>query len=153
MLSLKDKPWFHSMETDSSGRIVIYAAYIDKEVEASVPAVWEGKQVLMHFASAKLATREKFTNNPNAPGATLKAYVPDVDVSDDAEPDIANLTAELEFLESLYNTEALSDIFFEIKDQHNAVTDLSKRYPDARKSLEKLYDTYGFDVLFNEMDL
>ncbi len=167
MLDFRDQPWFHSMETETSGRgrIVVYVKYMDKEVLTGVPDTIDGKQVVVHFSGAKLATREMFTNNPNAPGATLKAYVP-VSMGcevpheicsecpvDESEPDVANLVAELAKLEKHYDVKTLSDIFFETHDKQNSVTDLSVRYPEARQVMERLYNEYGFDLIYDELEL
>jgi len=154
MLDFRDQPWFHSMETEASGRIVVYVKYMDKEVLTSVPDTIDGKQVVVHFAGAKLATREMFTNNPSMRTSFVASLDQSPDVGfDESDVDVALLIDELEKLERRCSSGQLADIFFEIKDQHNAVTDLSKIYPDVRKSLEKLYDVYGFDILYDELEL
>lgn len=181
MEDFRDQPWFHSMEQEASGRFVVYVKYMDKEVLVGVPDTIDGKQVVVHFVGAKLATREMFTSNPNAPGATLKQHVPDpnftfpdgtpcpynrdIDVSaagirdevDDLssaeeEKSVNHLIAELDKLERQCGSNSLQDIFYEIHDGINAVTEWSKRYPDVRKTLEKLYQQYGFDVIYEELD-
>lgn len=201
MSDFRDQAWFHSMEHEA-GRFVVYVKYMDKEVFAGVPDTIDGEQVVVHFAGAKLATREMFTNNPNAPGAMLKQHVPykadpmqileglarraDADGSNDQNtyPDgrpcpydreidvsgvvlrdevddlssseedksLSHLIAELDKLERQCGSNTLQDIFYEIHDGNNAVTEWSKRYPDVRKTLEKLYQQYGFDVIYEEMD-
>jgi hypothetical protein len=180
MSDFRDQAWFHSMEHEA-GRFVVYVKYMDKEVFAGVPDTIDGEQVVVHFVGAKLATREMFTNNPNAPGATLKQHVPykadpmqileglarradadgsidhsidEVDdlTSADEDKSLSHLIAELDKLERQCGSNTLQDIFYEIHDGNNAVTEWSKRYPDVRKTLEKLYQQYGFDVIYEEMD-
>jgi len=163
MLNFKDKPWFHSMEQEVSGRIVVYVKYMDKEVLTGVPDTLDGKQVVVHFVGAKLATREMFTDNPSmrpsfvsSEPITTPVLVPDeVDAmtSVDEDKSLSYLISELERLERQCGSNTLADIFFEIKDQGNAVTEWSKRYPDVRKDLETLYDSYGFDVLYEELEM
>jgi len=68
------------------------------------------------------------------------------------ELSIRHLENELDRLERLCGSNTLQDIFYEIKDAHNAVTNLSARYPEVRKALERLYDQYGFDVIYENLD-
>ena len=164
MLDFRDQPWFHSMETEASGRVVVYVKYMDKEVLVGVPDTLDGRQVVVHFAGAKLATREMFTNNPSMrPSFVSSAPVsmgcmvpheicPDCP-EDESEPDVSNLVAELGKLEKHYDAKTLSDIFFETHDKQNAVTDLSVRYPEARQVMERLYNEYGFDLIYDELEL
>ncbi len=167
MSDFRDQPWFHSMEHEASGRIVVYVKYLDKEVLVGVPDTIDGKQVVVHFVGAKLATREMFTSNPK----TLNTFVvstpleAEIDVSavvirdevDDLssaeeEKSLNHLIAELDKLERQCGSNTLQDIFYEIHDGSNSVTEWSKRYPDVRKTLEKLYQQYGFDVIYEELD-
>ncbi len=156
MLSLKDKPWFHSTDTDASGRIIVYVTYIDKDVLASVPNTLDGKQVLVHFAGAKLATREKFTNvithgftyPDNSPSLCDR----DIDTPEEEDADLAHLISELDRLERLCGSNTLQDLFYETHDGDNAVTNQSKFFPEIRSALEKIYNQYGFDVIYNELD-
>ena len=53
MLDFRDQPWFHSMETEASGRVVVYVKYMDKEVLVGVPDTLDGRQVVVHFAGEK----------------------------------------------------------------------------------------------------
>jgi hypothetical protein len=46
----------------------------------------------------------------------------------------------------------MQDIFYEVHDKENAVTNLSAKFPDVRKSMEKLYAQYGFDLIYENMD-
>jgi len=137
MSSFKNKPWFHSMETDSN-RIIVYVNYMSYEVLTSVPDNIDGKQVVCHFASAKLFTRDKFADTVN--------LVPEDEV------DINKLNSELTSLKLVCGEEILSHMFFEIHDNHDAVTQFSEKYPDVRKSMEKLYDEYGFDLIYESLE-
>jgi len=159
MSDFRDQPWFHSMEHEA-GRFVVYVKYMDKEVFAGVPDTIDDEQVVVHFSGAKLAKREMFTNNPNAPGATLKAYVPspvttdEVDelTSTDEDKSLSYLISELDKIEKHCGSRTLQDIFYEIHDGKNAVTDFSSRNPETRKSLERLYNEYGFDLIYDSID-
>ena len=164
--------WFHSTGLDQYGRLVVYVKHMNHATLNDIPDWVGGKQVLVHFAGALTATREQFTSNPNAPGATLKPYVPlhdmELDVQvvvvapEEAEDDVAGaeeeeksilyLQRELDKLEKACGSYTLQNIFYEVQDGKNAVTDDSERYPLVRKSLERLYELYGFDVIYEELD-
>jgi hypothetical protein len=72
--------------------------------------------------------------------------------SDLLENDIGELIDELSRLEKICGSNTLQDIFYEIHDGKNAVTNLSDRYPLIKGSLQSLYDEYGFDVIYEELD-
>jgi hypothetical protein len=163
MLDFRDQPWFHSMETEASGRVVVYVKYMDKEVLVGVPDTLDGKQVVVHFAGAKLAKREMFTNNPSM----RPSFVSEVPVSmgcrvpheicpacpvEEGDVDVSFLVEELERLEKRCGSTVLQDIFYEVHDGANSVTDQSSRFPEVKASLDKLYLQYGFDVIYNELD-
>lgn len=68
------------------------------------------------------------------------------------EKSLRYLQDELDKLERLCGSYTLNDIFYEIQDGKNAVTNMSARYPEVRTRLEKLYKMYGFDVIYEELD-
>jgi hypothetical protein len=140
----KDKPWFSDVATDASGRYIVYANYIDLEVLTFVPRTFENKQVLVHFASYRRANQEYWLNTPNT---TAPAFSHAVE-----EDDVDFLIDELERLENKTNIDIVTSIFYEIVDGDDAITDLSSKYPDIRKRIEKLYNTFGVDVLYDQLD-
>lgn len=177
----KDRDWFHSVGEDQYGRYVVYVKYMNHETLHDIPDYEAGTQVLVHFAASKLATKEQFMDRPQAPGATLKApvstypdgtpcpYDREIDVSavvvqkpestldevvgsEEEEKSILYLQRELDKLEKLCGSYTLNDIFYEIQDGKNAVTNMSARYPEVRTRMEKLYSLYGFDVIYEELD-
>jgi hypothetical protein len=145
MLSSHD--WFHSAGKDEFGRLVVYVNWMSKDILGDlVPREISGNQVVVHFASFKLATREKYTDCPTK----AKELIP---LSEDEESvDLVNLIKELDRLEAICGSNMLQDIFYEIHDQKNAVTNLSSKFPQVRNAMEKLYNEYGFDIIFEEMD-
>jgi hypothetical protein len=68
------------------------------------------------------------------------------------ELSVRALTDELDRLEKLCGSNILQDIFYEVHDQKNAVTNLSARYPEVRTRIQKLYDKYGFNAIYEELD-
>jgi hypothetical protein len=151
---LKDKAWFHEVSMDNYGRFVVYAYYINPSIEADVPDKVANRSVLLHFAASKMAQRSQFAGEVKVPPALDDI----IDVTEDAilinesVGDLTLLTNELDRLEKLCGTHILQDIFYEIHDGKNAVTNLSAKFPDVRRWMEDLYDAYGFDVIYEEMD-
>ena len=92
----KGLDWFYEVDLDQYGRIVVYAHRVDTEIYNLVPTKLGEFQILLHFATNKTATREQFTSNPNAPGATLKKFVPEVH-----SPSLSLLLKAEEYLEEL----------------------------------------------------
>jgi len=148
MLSSYD--WFHSAGKDELGRLVVYVNWMSKDILGNlVPREISGKQIVVSFASFKLATREKYTGCDSS--FKLKEPSP-LNLEDEESVDLVNLIKELDKLEDICGSNILQDVFFEIHDQKNAVTNLSAKFPQVRNAMEKLYNEYGFDVIFEEMD-
>lgn len=171
------KDWFHSVGEDQYGRYVVYVNYMNYETLNDIPATESGKQVVVHFAISKTATREQFVSMPSAPGATLMSLTAgefiaagreaqvrgidtgfgqmvedQVDGTEEEDKSLLHLQNELFRLEKICGSHTLQDVFYEIHDGRNAVTNLSDRYPEVRKPLERLYKEYGFDVVYEELD-
>lgn len=151
--------WFHSVGVDSSKRYVVYVHRMGLDVWAAVPDKFQGVQLLCHFAGSKTSTPNQYVSTPSI---TVQAnpIVPIVSVEDEAEElpssfleaDLSELCQELDRLEKQCGSNCLQDIFYEVHDGINAVTNLSAKYPDVRSALEKLYEEYGFDVIYEELD-
>lgn len=164
------RPWFHSVGRDQYNRLVVYTNFMCHETLHDIPDKVAGIQVLVHFASSKTATREQFTNvSPSAiqsfVSAAEKAQANGIDTgvgqaAEDVtefaelmdEGSLRHLTDELDRLEKQCGSNILQDIFYEIHDKHNAVTNLSAKFPEVRRGLEKLFNQYGFDVIYEELD-
>ena len=65
---------------------------------------------------------------------------------------LLHLQNELTRLEKVCGSFTLQDIFYEIQDGKNAVTNLSSRYPEVHQAMKRLFDEYGFDVIYEELD-
>lgn len=156
----KGKDWFYDIGTDSFGRYVVYVKYMSKAILQGVPDSIDGKQVVVHFAGSKTANREQFVYNPKSSGGTLPPRPQDeivevigsVTGDNDEDKSIRHLQNELDRLEKACGSHTLQDIFYEAHDGKNAVTNMSKHYVDVRKSLDKLLQEYGFDVIYEELD-
>ena len=149
------QPWYHSVGRDQYNRLVVYTNYMCHETLHDVPDQVDGIQVLTHFAASKLARADQFTNNNTNHVSTIPAPPPDsmeeLD-SNELEIDINELCKDLDRLEKKCGANILMDIFFEVHDGKNAVTNLAARYPEVKEGLQSLYDAYGFDVIYNELE-
>lgn len=163
----KGKDWFYDVGTDSFGRYVVYINFACHETLHDIPDYVGGRQVVVHFVGSKFATKDKYVNDGNT-RSKLIPYSKEIDVSaviladeptmdevvgsDEEEKSLPHLQKELDRLEKACGSYTLQDIFYEVQDGKNAVTNNSARYPEVRKSMEKLYDQYGFDVIYEELD-
>jgi len=167
----KDRDWFYDVGVEQYGRPVVYIKYMCHETLHDIPDTVGGRQVLAHFAASKTAKADQYTSSDlkkedNIPIPLVKKIetVKDEDIelvdndgavelpSSFLQFDLSDLCKELERLEKLCGTNALQDIFYEIHDGRNAVTNLSARYPEVHDRMEKLYNEYGFDVIYEELD-
>lgn len=142
---LQNYEWFNSIELDSFNRPVVYANYITAEVINSTPEVFNNKQVLLHFYDSK-KSKEDFIAQINN-NAETSNFVK----NEEETPNAQLLSSELRKLKSLCSHNILQDIFFEVHDKQHAVTNLSVKFPDIRRSIEKLYQEFGFDVIYDSL--
>lgn len=156
--SLVNKDWFHSIVKDKSNRLIVYVKYMCDETTNDIPRKIGGLQVLCHFASSKNISKELFAHK----GFKVKEKAPAAEVVDlddvefIEEPntplDLRELTKELDRLEKMSGSNIMQDIFYEVHDGVNAVTNLSSKFPDVRQGMENLYQQYGFDLIYENMD-
>lgn len=157
-----NKDWFHSVGKDQHGRLVVYVKYMCDETTSDIPRKIDGVNVLCHFASSKNLSKELFSHKEfqsktiSLPRVSMG--VEDLGESDDVEEtntslNLRELVDELDRLEKICGTNILSSIFFETHDKHNAVTNLSTKYPEVRKAMNALYQNYGFDIIYEELEM
>lgn len=155
-LSLLDQyDWFCDAEIDNFGRFVVYVDKMDISFIGSTPDIIGGCHVLFHFASSQFSNKNSEPiKNYNSINNIYRDYV--LTNFSDFEENYMNLsllTNELESLEKICGIEILGHLFYEIHDDINAVTNYSNDYPEVRQKMEKLYQTYGFDVLYEQLEL
>ena len=169
----KGKDWFAEVGTDQYGRFVVYVNFMCHETLHNIPDTVAGKQVLVHFIASKTATREQFVETPGPKPSIVSEFIQkakeaqaqgidvgvgqmldelDVGSMNTEELSMRHLEDELDRLEKMCGSNCLQDIFYEIRDGRNAVTNHSTRYPEVRTRLEKLYNEYGFDVIYESLD-
>jgi hypothetical protein len=163
------KDWFHSVGFDKYGRAVVYVRYMDSVVMRFVPDWTEGgQQVLCHFAASATSNASDFYANqtstqplPTLTNGTSESVVAQspLELTQLAEEEerqlelsVRALTDELDKLERMCGSNILQDIFYEIHDKDNAVTNLSAKFPEVSQRMEKLHAKYGFDIIYDELD-
>jgi hypothetical protein len=153
--------WFDSVGTDRQGRLVVYVKYLSFDILNAIPLDLMGGRVLVHLAASKAASATQFVNTVSRPTQTVVAPPVEVtpleeesveDTSGAIEVSVDELERELDRLERACGSNMLQDLFYEIHDGKNAVTNNSTRYPEVFASLKQLYDQYGFDVIYEELD-
>lgn len=141
--SLLKNDWYSSIDLDNN-RFIVYVHYMGLSVFKKIPQVYDGKQVLVHFESSKLLTNKYHTD---------LSKLGDQSSQEDEMNSLNFLNETLDDLEDKYDSNVLEHIFFEVHDKENAITNLSSKYPEARTTLEKLYHSYGFDMIYNYLEL
>jgi len=165
--SFKNKDWFFSVGKDEFNRVVVYVKYMCQSTLYDIPTSINGQQVLVHFAGSHTATLDRFVTDENKSMFRLKSLAAEAedpdknDLEDELEldfdipsfsfHDVKDLINELERLEDICGA-AVEDIFYEIHDGKNAVTNFSAKFPEVRRSMESLYEDYGFDIISEQFE-
>jgi len=131
------KDWFDSIGMDDYNRFVVYVKFMCQET-LSIPDKVNGKQVLVHYADSINSTKEKYIEK--------LTFISSDDLS------VLNLKSKLNNLRKMSGSQYLESIFFEVHDGNNAITNLSHQYPEVRKEMEDLYNQYGFDVIYDDLE-
>lgn len=157
--SFVNEDWFHSVDLDKYGRLVVYVKYMCDATTHDIPRQVDGNNVLVHFATSKYIKPELFAHKgfkPKEKPAEEVSELNDEDVEFIEEPntplDLRELVSELDRLEKKCGSNIMQDIFYEVHDGANAVTNLSSKFPDVREGMDALYNQYGFDLIYENMD-
>lgn len=175
----RSKEWFDHVGFDQYNRVVVYVHKMDSSVVNLIPEFTEDrKRIMVHFASSVRTDKNDVVNRPQSlsgvpiyrganevisPATFLQSVraiqAQEIQIIDPEEEEralelrVQKLTDELDRLEKICGTNILADVFFECHDQKNAVTNLSDKFPEIRHRVQKLYDEYGFDVLYEQLEL
>jgi hypothetical protein len=146
-----------------SNSIVAYVHRINAEVYANVPDKIGDWNVRIHFISSLVSTADDFKVDPKSftvnkiigftPSAISQLTTMEIIQLPKAENPLEDIepSEEVWKLSKLCGWDTLEDIFYEVYDGEKAVTNRSKEFPKVRETLGKLYETFGFDVLANEI--
>jgi hypothetical protein len=161
--------WFDHVDVDKRNRYVVYVKFMNLETMTVVQKELDGKHVLVEWATSK-PDYVKAKYGKVSTLSELRPYVPSVSqfivtakqAGQDSlgiesnftvdEVDVDDVICELDRLERICGSKILQDIFYEIHDGPNAVTDRGSQYPIVKESLAALYDKVGFDVIYEELD-
>jgi hypothetical protein len=132
-------------------RYIVYVFQMGTGIDENIPDQVMGYQVVVHFSGAKNISPDQYIHSCSQVGNFLEDIAQELS-SDLLIPDLSDLCKELDRLEKLCGSNILQDIFYEIKDGKNAVTNLRAKFPEVHKAMIRLYDEYGFDPIYNEMD-
>lgn len=144
----ENKSWFDSVIMDKN-RLIAQVKEMNLSILNEIPTTFNGKQVLVHFAGS---TKPPVVQVPLfADSKDILEELDDEDVLFD-DKDLEKLSQEVDELVCSSNFNTVNDIFYEVHDGNNAVTNLSAKNPFIRSKVEELYNKYGFDILFEELD-
>lgn len=154
---LSKNDWFDSVGVDQFGKLIVFVHFLTKEVMESIPDQFESKRVVYQFSNSKSSVvKSKYATEYKPAFHNTPIYVPkSIPVIIDKfekDPDIKFLISELNRLENICGSNILQDLFYEIHDGKNAVTKLSVKYPEVYDDLLDLYDEFGFDIIYGELD-
>lgn len=156
--------WFYEVEAEAR-RYVVYVNYMCSEQDTIIPDMVQGRQVVVHFTSAKTGSaqdymaedKKTFTYHqfpfltPDSSGSITQEDL-EAGLKELSAPNETILVQELTRLEKQVGPNILFDIFFEIHDGKNAVTTLGSKFPETHEGMKRLYDDYGFDPIYNELE-
>lgn len=148
------KEWFNDVVPGDHDRIIVCVNHMDNETHTLIPDFINNHQVLVHYASYYSIDKDKYTDKQTKLVVVNDLPIPSRSglVSDVPAPDFDFLVSELDRLERIGGSNILFDVFFEEHDGKNAVTNLSAKYPEIRKSIHDLYEIYGFDIIYDELE-
>ena len=132
--------WFFDTGLDNFKRPVVYVHYMNINIINKIYEKFPKEMPLIHFALS-------LTYNKLKEVKSLETCLED-NLNDDLSYE---LSKELSDLKDICGSNILSDIFYEIHDGKNAITNLSTKFPDVRNSMEKLYEKYGFDIIYESL--
>jgi hypothetical protein len=131
--SFKNQDWFDSVGIDEYNRDIVYVHYMNLDIIKYIQSCVGN--VLIHFTDSKI-NKEKYVK------------LVEIDPITDRDPS-TTLLRIIGSLQEEYPQNIIQDIFFEIHDGENSLTNFSVTFSNLRSELEDLYNVYGFDVIYD----
>lgn len=138
-----NKDWFYDVGTDSFNRPVVYVKTMSSSIFSDIRNQYQDPNLLIYYSSYAQCNKERYVSvlsNSNSSS------------SSEEELDMNYLIAETLYLKSLCKKQILQDIFFEVHDKENSVTNFSKDFPEVKSIVEELYNMYGYDLLYEKLE-
>lgn len=161
---LSTNDWFDSIQMDEFGKMVVFVRYATKDVMDCIPDKFEDKRVVWQYANSKPELVKAKYNSITTPAYNYTpSFTQIVDnfkyvdinvlaVSEADDVDIKFLISELDRLEKICGSSTLQSIFYEVHDQKNAVTKFQENFPEIYDDMLDLYEEFGFDLIYDELD-
>lgn len=152
---LKDKEWFCDVGLTDSNKPVVYVHHMSLDIFDII--ISESKALLLehphiHFSTGLSLDKSRYVTDLTKPKISWDDG-PEPDFDSEPETfDISLLTEEVSKLRKVCGDNILSDIFYEVHDGKNAITNLSVKFPEVREALNHLYVEYGFDLIYEQVE-
>jgi hypothetical protein len=143
------KDWFFTIDTDEFNRIVMYVKYMCHETLHDIPNSINYHPILVHFAKSYALDKEQFIHQEKDLTPSQVSVVEEISFP---TVNLHYLLSELDRLEKICGSNLLQDIFYEVHDGKNAVTNYGSKFPEVKNAIQVLYHTYGFDAIYEEID-
>lgn len=124
--------WFYDTGLDNFNRPVVYVHYMNSDIFAQIRA--KTQEAIIHYSSYSKCKKENYIEHLNP------------------ELELDHLNDQIRYLTSICKKSLLQDIFYEVHDGSDAVTNFSSALSDVRQILEDLYNTYGYDLLYERLE-
>lgn len=137
--SIVNSDWFDSIEIINN-KILVYVKEMSLDILQAIPQKIDGKPVFVHFLSSKNVSIDHYVDKKDFGSTTQSGS------------EYQMLHCELSDMRKLCDYSSILDIFYEIHDGDNAITSFSEEYPMIKESMKVLYNKYGFDPIFKEIN-
>lgn len=132
--SLEQYDWFCDAELGQFNKFIVYVDKFDMKTISLIPLHIGGYHVVFHYIASQPS------KNIITPPETKVLSISD-------------LIIELSYLKDICGAKSLESIFYEVHDQDNAVTSVSEFYPEVKKAMDRLYQDFGFDLIYEQLDV
>jgi len=146
------RDWFVNViaKDEKPQKLIVVTKWQNIEVLKDIPNNIGEYRVLVHFYRPAIS----MLNSTPKPAKVTEVVAVTASSTESIPPldlDIKFLIQELDKLEQIYGENVVESIFYEEHDGKNCVTNLSDKFPDARKIIHELYSLYGFDIIYEEL--
>jgi hypothetical protein len=139
--NLTKEIWFKDIKLNNN-KIFVYVSHLSEDILKTdkIPDFVESKQVLVHFdiSNKKADTYiEKLSTPGIKPEEVLEAH----------DEDIEELTSYLDEFKKDLSLNIVEDIFYEVHDDKNKLTNFGSKYPNVLEKMTYLYNKFGFNLI------